>query len=421
MFIKNLLEPKDFVFCADTSIDSRIYYNSLTTNSAVSININLDGKFNVFQAGVGIDDIAQDYTKADFYVYADGKLVDAVKAVNKHNSNQRINVNIYGANILTLKIVTKRSNNLQASWVDPEVHTELNKNITCPVNMINCDLPIQPIKTKYCFATVLTNGMDKYFDEMMSSFIKHNDDLDISIVVFGFNLDSQSMSVIKKYNATLIACNTQGTVRNTACKTILMSLPYIVLAEYYIYIDCDCLVCGNLTHLFSMLDDLDDYPMLAVRHGDKDIYHTLQDAMLSEDNFAATISEMDFLGLSQSEKSFDGVINTGFFVASDCALFRINHAIQTFMPMMNVWMSKETKYNVREEGAIISALARTNGIVLLDESYNTQMHFYIDLIPNEISKIGSDIYFRDKLVYILHFTGLSKPYKYYSVLDIINN
>jgi hypothetical protein len=417
MFIKNLLEPNDLIFNADTSIDYRIYYNSLTTNNAVSIDIKLDGKFNVFQSGVGIDDIASDYTKADFYVYADGKLVDAVKAVNKHNSNQRINVNIYGANILTLKIVTKRSNNLQASWIEPEVHVDLNKNIICPVNIISCDLPILPIRSKYCFATVLTNGMDKYFDEMMSSFIKHND-VD-NIVVFGFDLDSQSLSVVKKYNVKLINCYINGIVMNTAYKIILMSIPYIILADKYIYIDCDCLICDNLTHLFDMLDDLDDYPVLAVRHGDKDRYNTLEEAMLGEDNFAATIEEMDYLGLSPSEKIFDGVINTGFFVASDCALFRLNHAIQTFMPMINVWMSKKTKYNVREEGVIISALARTNGIVLLDESYNIQMHFYFDSIPDEIKKIGSDVYFGDSKVHILHFTGLSKPNKYYSALSIL--
>ena len=413
MLLKDLLYESDKSLVTDTNIGGKIYYNSITPSTPVSIDIKLDGGFNSFICSVGMDTVTSNSALADFFVYADGKLIDAVKNVSKSNTHE-IRVNLYGASMLRLEIKSKRRG-IQASWIEPKVHTDSISQLGCPINSIICDYPQSPIKSKKCVAAVLTNGMEVLFKEMIQSIARNNDMGDVKIVVFGFDLDDSSRRIVAENNGIIVDCKSTGEIRGTGYKTVLPLLPYIVLADKYMYIDCDCLICNEIFHLFDMLDNLEYGSILAARHGDKDNVHTFKDALLSRDNFESDQKDIGFLG----DTSFTGVINTGFFVGSDCSLFYINHAIREFMPQIKIWAEADGTNNVREEAVFIAGLCGVNLVTILNESYNFQVHLHSDGFLANIIVSSGIVYYKDIRVQIIHFTGLTKQLYYNKVLRMI--
>jgi hypothetical protein len=89
------------------------------------------------------------------------------------------------------------------------------------------------------------------------------------------------------------------------------------------------------------------------------------------------------------------------------------------MPFIKRWVGTETKFNVREEALYLSALARLDNLVLLDDSYNLQMHFYLDEIISNTTIKDSKAYFKDNHISVFHFTGMSKPYYHSHVLNLL--
>jgi lipopolysaccharide biosynthesis glycosyltransferase len=204
----------------------------------------------------------------------------------------------------------------------------------------------------------------------------------------------------------------------TSLKTIIYKITDIVWAKKYMYIDSDMLILDNLNPLFDTLDYLYPNTFLAVKHSDRSSLYTLGESILST-NFGGKANDVLILGLSELEQNSTCVINSGFFVTNDRTMLSINHTIETLLPNIKIWMMDCSGSLVREEAVLLSALARTQSCVYIDDTYNLQLH---DInVLNKITIDENRVYYKNKPAKILHFTGNTKIDEYPKYLELINN
>lgn len=405
----------------DIIIDGKVVYQSVAVNNTSEVTISLDQYTGSFQTGVMLSDGADDSVSVDFFVYADNRLLDSVVNVRKKDNITYINVNLDKVDRLVLKTSSKYKDDHQAAvWIKPKIFSECNKSVKCPINNIEARLPDEPIMASKCIFTVLTNGFERYYKNMVKTLHQYGEYKNTALVVLGFNLNQDAKNIVFESGAYLVDCSALGKIHNTSCKTIAFSIPYLVSANKYLYLDTDTLICSDLNHLFDILDSVEPGAVLAVRHGDKNSQNTFRQALLNKDNYDSNEDELTNLNLSAEELLCNKVINSGFWVASAHALTSVYHCIETFMPQLKAWVEQKTEYDVREEAVLIAALARLRSCVLLDESYNMQMHFYCPQLLDQIHKVEDVIYYGDKMINILHFTGSTKPYYYSNMLSLLD-
>lgn len=400
------------------SVKNTFYDRSISLHAPAKIIFEIDGNFNTFHTSVALNDSSEEDTTATFLVFADDKLVAYAPDIRKSTSPQDIIANISGAKTLTLQTETKNPANCHSVWLDPKLDTELLSEIDDILCNTKAVLPQVPIIADKCIFTMVTPTYVKYAVNMIKSLHRHTPSmLNTKIVVLGYELSRSDIAIFEQLKATVVKCKCDPTLNKITKKIIIYRIATIVKARKYMFIDADCLVCNDITHLFNTIDHLQPECVMGVKFNQTSKIFSLKDAIVT--NYKASEIDCSFLKMSELEKNSTTTINSGFFVASDRAMLSVEQTIKSFMPNIKKWEAQYDLCLYREEAVLLLSLARLQSATLIKDIYNLQMHD--ELNYKNVDIIDGKVEFNKEPVFIAHFVGDSKTSNKYNEIVSLTN
>ncbi|HYI08044.1 MAG TPA: CmcI family methyltransferase [Thermoanaerobaculia bacterium] len=353
-------------------IRDRDYTRALSTHPPARLTFNLDGRYSAFRCAVAINgDVPPGWGYADFFVYADGRLVASAPFVAAGSAPRALTADIAGAQRLELAVRTTRWNYAHAVWLEPEVD---DGAVAAAAPVADClgraeILPAAMQPLDRCIVTVVSPGFETLLDDMLGSFAANGGCSDAGIVVFGVNPDERCEAVAAKYGATMLRCRPIAHV-GMSVKAVLYSAARVVDARQFLCLDADMLVTTSLAPLFAALDALPPQTILACRDTSRSGMHTVGDALrLLYDGGDA---DERLLSITGEEAAFPLVVNDGIFAAGRTAMLELDATIRA-MDHAQQWMESTSWVWWRNQFLFNLALARNRAGVELDRSYNVQL------------------------------------------------
>jgi predicted O-methyltransferase YrrM len=181
----------------------------------------------------------------------------------------------------------------------------------------------------------------------------------------------------------------------------MYSAPHVIDAEYFLCMDADMLVLGDLKPVFSTLEALPPGAILAVPELNHTEPMTLLDA-LRRIYYGSDQDLARILGDVSDEASYPVVVNDGLFAGSRTALLHLDACIRR-MPNAIAWTDEREDIFWRNQFIFNLALARLNCGWYLDHSYNLQLHFKDAEV--HVGPGGPRAYFEGRPVKVLHRNG----------------
>ena len=397
------------------------YYPYIIDGATHNLEFKLGGKYCSFYSDVTVynyDNLDDDFS-VDFYVYADGRLVAYTPNVHIGAVNPTITANIYNAQILHLKTVT-HGNKTQGNvaWLNPQVDTTLS-TVVAALNDITIVPPTVIKHADTCIVTVTDVNFIHRVDAMLYSLRENGQCDDAAIVVFAFGEQEAYKELVDKYDIVLVQCALDADF-SYKIKTAAMSVARVIDANKYLYLDSDMLILDDISPLFGSLDIIADDKILVCKEASVDS-PTLEHALCDPSGvYYAQNGDLDFLGMSASERNYPFVVNNGVYCGSKKAILALESLVKSTLPNSAYWekFAISSKVFWREQAVFNIALARGSMGVEISELYNMQLHTRV--VSAQYMPYVPDITYCGEKVKILHFNGSGRE-KYVETQQYYND
>jgi hypothetical protein len=357
------------------SVNGARFDHALSTHPPARLVYDLGGAFRRFHCRVALSDEVPDGSSyADFSVRADGRELAIVPGVWAGGGSVELSVDVEGTRYLELAVNTRRWEHCHAVWVEPAL--DLGAPVAQPARLADClgradiAVPISKPRTARCVATVASPGFEDLLDDMLGSLHANGGCGDALVVVLALGAGARVAEVATKHGATLIAAEPRARV-NAMSKSMLYSIAHFVDAEWFVCLDADTLVLGDLGPLFGALEACADGSILACREGNHGEFTSLGDFMYAYGGVAEDIERI--LGRVEEEGRYSLVVNDGVFAGTRSALLALDAAIRA-MPGAVAWCDEKPRITWRNQLVFNLALARLRCGVELEGAYNVQLH-----------------------------------------------
>jgi hypothetical protein len=290
-------------------------------------------------------------------------------------------------------------------WIDPILWSTPDRR---PAGATDCDclglaefdcagnIPAATI----CLATVVSPGFEDWLDDMLGSFQAHGRCLDAVIAVYTFDESAEMRRIITRHGAYAIPCRMN---QDAVCPTtsVLYSAARHVCADYYLCLDADLLVLGDLRPLTAAIDVLPPGTVLVGRDA------------LPQEHLAASLTGLyggsleDFAKITGEEPgpeelNYPLVVNDGVLLARRAGLAALDEAVRG-MPGAQDWIMKDPGKSWQNQFLLNLALARLNCGVELDESFNVQLNCREVVFSESCGRLSCR--FNSRAANIVHFNG----------------
>jgi len=381
------------------------YQHAFSTHPPARLRFHVERRFASFTCQVALnDDVTAGLSHADFSVVADGREVANEPYVQAGEPPRPLVADISGAEYLELVVRTSRWEHSHAVWLDPQVDessapvTHLFDSLSRAEMIVSERLP----QTERCIATVVSPGFEHLLDDMLGSLYANGCCHDALVVVFVLNGNDACKRVIAKYKATAIHCRSRAGL-NPMSKAVMYSTARVVDAKYYLCLDADMVVLGDLRPIFATLEALPEGRMLACREGNTQYANHLGSAI--EWIYDGGQADLEKLGVTPEEQAYSLVVNDGLYAGDQTALRALDGAIRA-MPQACAWVDGHSRVKWRNQFIFNLALARLQCGVELDPLYNVQLQAQNVDFFEQGSRVRA--VWRGREPRVLHFNGGAK-------------
>jgi hypothetical protein len=387
------------------SVRSRRLDHPVSSHPPARLLFETGRQFASFRAEVALnDDVRSADVHASFLVFADGRQVAAEPYVRADADPIPISAAIAGAQTLDLVVRSGRWEQCHAVWLDPTVSDRPPDRrpgtIADCLDRVDIAVPSTLPCAERCIATVVTPGFDHLLDDLLGSLLTYGNCRDCLIVVFSVDGDPACRRVIEKYGATEIPCTRRAAI-NATVKAVLYTAPHVVDAEYFLCLDADMLVLGDVRPVFAAIEACPEGSVLACREGNSRATTTLEHAM-SNIYGGRTTDFMRILGTVSGEPGYSLVVNDGLFAAGRTALFALEGLIRTWTDAP-AWVDERRDVWWRNQFVFNLALAHLRCGVEIDAVYNINLHTqHVDL---RRANGAVEAIWRGRRARVLHFNG----------------
>jgi len=387
------------------SVLRRNYAHSLSTHPPARVRFKVDGSFARFSCQVALnDDVPAGQSHADFIVTADGREVAVEPYVRAGEPPRTLVADISGAQQIELHVRTSQWECSHAVWLDPQLDESpapTSRRFDC-LGRAEMIVPGNPPRAERCIATVVSPGFEGLLDDMLGSLYANGGCQDALLLVFVLDGNESCKRVMDKYGAMAVRCHSRAQL-NPMSKALLYSVARVVDARYYLCLDADMLVLGDLRPLFSTLEACPEGRILACREGNSlDANHLGNSLGLI---YGGGEPDARQLEMTAAEAAYSFVVNDGLFAGGRAALLSLDGAIRA-MPQASKWADGHPRVAWRNQFIFNLALARLQCGVELDPVYNVQLHVQ----DVAFQRIGSRLraLWRAREARVLHFSGGAK-------------
>jgi predicted O-methyltransferase YrrM len=274
-------------------------------------------------------------------------------------------------------------------------------------------LPDKPISAERCIATIISSQGSSprpgypfrknylgYLDDMLGSLAANADCRDARVVVFVVGDEPEGERIASKHGATIVPCRPLTKI-NTGLKSVMYSIARVVSARFFLCLDADMLILGDLKPIFSALEVLPESTVLAAPDCNHTEPMTLLDA-LQRIYWGSEVDLYRLLGTPNHEAQYPLVVNDGLFAASRTALLAVDKCIRA-MPEAVAWTDERDDIWWRNQFVFNLALAKLRCGMHLDHSYNLQLHSQDAEV--HCGPGGPRAYWQGRPVKVLHRSG----------------
>jgi predicted O-methyltransferase YrrM len=381
------------------------YQHAFSTHPPARLRFHVERRFASFSCQVALnDDVPAGWSHADFSVIADGREVANEPYVQAGEPPRSLVADISGAEYLELVVRTSRWEHSHAVWLDPEVDESPAPvtHLFDSLNRAEMIVPERLPRAERCIATVVSPGFEHLLDDMLGSLYANGCCNDALVVVFLLNGNDACRRVIAKYKAATVRCQPRAGL-NPMTKAVMYSVARVIDAKYYLCLDADMVVLGDLRPIFATLEALPEGRILACREGNTQYANHLGSAI--DSIYGGGEADLRQLGLTPEEQSYSLVVNDGLYAGDQTALRALDGAIRA-MPQACAWIDGHSRVKWRNQFIFNLALARLQCGVELDPIYNIQL-----LAQNvDFFEQGSRLRatWRGREARVLHFNGGAK-------------
>jgi hypothetical protein len=387
------------------AVQRRPYAHAISSHPPARLLFQLGGRFAHFRCGVALnDDVPPGATAADFIVLADGRQAGVARNVESGATPRILSVAVSGAQRLELIVETGRWQRCHAVWLDPRLQEEVAP--AAPRTVVDClerteiSFPGWHHAADRCIATIMSPGFEPLLDDLLGSLRANACCDDALLLVLAVECTESCRRVAERHGALVMDCRRRSRLNSTV-KAALYTVPALVDAKFFVCLDADMLVLGDLRPVFAALEACPEGSVLACREangrGLRNLGHAISCVYQGHDSDFARI-----LGSSNGESGYPLVVNDGIFAGSRNALMAVDDLIRswTMAPRwvderLNVWWRNQFVFNL--------ALARLHCGVELDPTYNIQLNCQDVHLCWRDSVVHA--YWHGRRVRILHFNG----------------
>ncbi|HSL54834.1 MAG TPA: NPCBM/NEW2 domain-containing protein [Pyrinomonadaceae bacterium] len=348
------------------------YQHAFSTHPPARLRFHVERRFASFSCQVALnDDVPAGWSHADFSVVADGREVANEPYVQAGEPPRPLVADISGAEYLELVVRTSRWEHSHAVWLDPQVDESPAPvtHLFDSLNRAEMIVPERLPRTERCIATVVSPGFEHLLDDMLGSLYANGCCNDALVVVFVLNGNDACRRVISKYKAAAVRCESRAGL-NPMSKAVMYSVARVIDAKYYLCLDADMIVLGDLRPIFATLEALPEGRILVCREGNTQYANHLGSAI--DHIYGGGEADLRQLGLTPEEQSYSLVVNDGLYAGDQTALRALDGAIRA-MPQACAWVDGHNRVKWRNQFIFNLALARLQCGVELDSIYNVQL------------------------------------------------
>lgn len=387
------------------TIQGRAVASAISAHAPARLLYRLGGSYGTFRVQVALnDDVPAAYSHAHFTVLTDGRQAAHEAYVVAGHPPRPIVVDVRGTELLELVVTTGHWEWCHAVWIEPELQAEglaqPPRTIVDCLNRAEIIGPHPPPKRRLCVATVASAGFDGLLDDLLGSFVANGGCPDALLVVFELDNNPACAKVAAKYRATLVPCRARAPL-NPMSKALLYSIAHVIDADYFVCLDADMLVLGDLRPLVGALEAAPEGTIYACRegngHGWQSLGHVLQAA------YGGRPGDIErLLGHGNGAAGYPLVVNDGLFAAGRSAMLALDGVIRG-MPEASLWVDEHPQIRWRNQFVFNLALASLQCGAELDGTYNVQLHVQDVELRRNGARIRGVWQGRD--VRVLHFCG----------------
>src|SRR5215831_3934127 len=309
-------------------VHHQYYAHAFGTHPPARVRFRLDRLYAGFSCRVALnDDVPPGRSHADFAVLADGREVAVETFVQAGESPRVLTADVSGAEHLELVVRTSRWEHCHAVWLDPQVDESPVPitRITDSLNRAEFSVPPSLPRAQKCVATVVSPGFEHLLDDMLGSFYANGGCQDALVVVLIIDGNAACERVVSKYKATPIRCQSRAGL-NPMTKAVMYSIARVVDAQYYLCLDADMMVLGDLRPVFAALEACPPGRILTCREGNSHEANHLGSAIGWI--YGGGASDLRQLEVSEAEQSYTLVVNDGIFAGDQNALRALDGVIR---------------------------------------------------------------------------------------------
>jgi len=355
-------------------VDGREFNSALSAHGHSELRFDLGGRFSSFSAEVALnDDVQRGQSGADFYVFADDKLVGLAQNVCPGQVRRTVSADIRGAAELRLIVRAQRWDCCHSIWLEPRV-SRANFDSTAPFTDCLQRARIFPTEntpeSEVCIATVGSPGFEPWIDNLLGSFRANGQCPQAELFVFFFDVTDELRRVAERHNATIIPCKALAGL-NQSSKSVLYSACKVVRAEKLLCLDADMVVLGDLRPVIAAIDSHPPGSVLVCREAAW--ASNLNDAVRTI--YYGDVRDIGYImdGAESDEGRYSFVINDGFLAGSRLALQSVDNAIRN-IPNAVKWIDAGLHCGWRNQFVFNLALAHLHCGVPLDGRFNVQLN-----------------------------------------------
>jgi hypothetical protein len=218
--------------------------------------------------------------------------------------------------------------------------------------------------------TLVTPGYEALLDQLLSSLHSWGQCPDARRFVLLLDSNAKCESVMARHNAVALRCR-RCAARNQGLKAALYSIATLIKARYFLCLDADTLVVGDLRPVFDALQALPSDRILVA--GDAYLRPGSLGTQFTRHYEGRPEDWKRLLNQPENEAAYPFVVNDGVFAGSRQALLGIDGVLRS-LPDAISWVDELPDHGWRNQFVFNLALARLNCAAKLDPAFNVQMH-----------------------------------------------
>ena len=384
------------------------YEHALSTHPPASLVYDLGGRYGSFTCRVALnDDVPRGRSHADFSVWLDGRRVEYVPRVGAGEAPRDVAIDVTDGRRLELKVETRRWPYCHAVWLEPRLGHEpmkaTRRTLVDCLQRVEMTLPSEIPRAKRCIATVVSPGFEGLVDDMLGSLHAYGRCGDALRILFAVGECSRLDELVAKHVCIPVRCRALSRV-NPTVKSVMYSLPLVVDADYFLALDADTLVLGDLGPVFATLEACPPGTLLACREGNGPVWNDLNHALCTV--YGGKTSDFKrLLGSVNGEARYPLVVNDGLLAGDREGLLSLDAQIRD-MPQAPAWTDERRDIWWRNQFVFNLAFARLGSGVELDPIFNLQLNSQ----DVEMQRHGGRVraLWQGREARVLHFNGLGR-------------